>query len=191
MTINNSTGAITFNEEFYSLGQMTKVVQPNAVRIDSTTTSAINTVAFLNPDGTQALIALNPNASAATIRVVENGQHFNYSIPAKSVVSFQWSDKGADFNNGGFDDGGFQSGGGSLDAWNTFGNTTGNVSAASDALLRRRQVAQALRPIDRQSQTPPACFRESRFRRATICKPRPARWCDRPIASPARAILPR
>lgn len=135
VTINNSTGAITYNEEFYSLGQMTKVVQPNAVRINSTTGSGINTVAFLNPDGSQALIALNSNASAATIRVVENGQHFNYSIPAKSVISFQWSDKGADFNNGGFDDGGFQSGGGSLDAWNTFGNTSGNVSAAADALL--------------------------------------------------------
>ena len=135
VTINNSTGAITFNEEFYALGQMTKVVQPNAVRIDSTTTSAVNTVAFLNPDGTRALIALNPNASATTIRVLENGKHFNYAIPAKSVMSFLWNDKGADFDNGGFDDGGFQSGGGSLDAWNTFGNTSGNVSAASDALL--------------------------------------------------------
>jgi glucosylceramidase len=135
VTVNNSNGAITFNEEFYSLGQVTKVVQPNAIRIGSTTTSAVNTVAFLNPDGTQALIALNPNASATTVRVVENGQHFNYAIPAKSVVSFLWSDKGADFNNGGFDDGGFQQGGGSLDAWTVFGNNGGNVSAATEAVL--------------------------------------------------------
>ena len=54
MTINNSTGTITFNAEFYSLGQMTKVIRPNAVRIASVTTAAANTVAFLNPDGSQA-----------------------------------------------------------------------------------------------------------------------------------------
>jgi glucosylceramidase len=135
VTVDNSTGAITFNEEFYSLGQMTKVVQPNAVRIGSTTTSSLNTVAFLNPDGSQALVALNSSASATTIRVVENGQHFNYPIPAKSVVSFLWSDKGADFNNGGFDDGGFQQGGGSLDTWTVFGNSINNVSAATEAVL--------------------------------------------------------
>jgi glucosylceramidase len=135
VTINNSTSAITFNEEFYSLGQMTKVVQPNAVRIGSTTSGSVNTEAFLNPDGSHALVALNSNASATTIRVLENGQHLDYSIPGKSVISFLWNANGADFNNGGFDDGGFQQGGGSLDAWNVFGNSIGNVSAASEAIL--------------------------------------------------------
>ena len=70
-----------------------------------------------------------------TIRVIENGQHFDYPIPAKSVVSFLWNNNGADFNNGGFDDGGFQQGGGSLDAWTVFGNSIGNVSAAAEAVL--------------------------------------------------------
>ena len=51
-------------EEFYSLGQATKVVQPGAVRIDSTSDGNINSVAFLNPDGSRALIALNPNTTA-------------------------------------------------------------------------------------------------------------------------------
>jgi hypothetical protein len=51
------------------------------------------------------------------------------------VATFLWKDSGADFDNGGFDDGGFQLGGGSLDAWTTFNNTTGNVSAAAEAVL--------------------------------------------------------
>ena len=34
------TGAVTFNEEFYVLGQVTKAVQPGAIRVNSTTNSA-------------------------------------------------------------------------------------------------------------------------------------------------------
>jgi glucosylceramidase len=134
VTINNTTGDVTFNEEFYTLGHLTKVVQPGAHRISSTANSTLNTVAFVNPDGSRVLVALNPNATAATARIYEAGQHFNFSIPGKSVATFLWSDTGADFDNGGFDDGGFHVGGGSLDAWNTFGDSTGNVSAASEAV---------------------------------------------------------
>lgn len=135
VTINNSTGAVTYNEEFYVLGQVTEAVQPNAVRINSTTTGAVNTVAFLNPDGSQALIALNPNSAAQSFRVVQGGQHFSYQLPGKSVATFLWSAQGADFGNGAFDEGGFHLGGGSLDAWTVFGNSAGNVSASSAAIL--------------------------------------------------------
>lgn len=134
VTVNNSTGAVTFNEEFYVLGQVTKAVQPDAVRIGSTTTSAINTVAFRNPDGSHVLLALNSNASATTLRLYENGRHLLYPIPGRSVATFLWDAGGAGFDNGGFDDGGFQQGGGSLDAWNVFGNTAGNVVAANDVV---------------------------------------------------------
>jgi len=135
VTINTTTGALTFNEEFYALGQVTKAVQSNAIRIASTTYPGLDTVAYLNPDGSRALVALNPNSSATTIRVVQSGQHFNYQIPGKSVATFLWNDQGADFDNGGFDDGGFHQGGGSLDAWTLFGNNNGNVTAATEAVL--------------------------------------------------------
>jgi glucosylceramidase len=135
VTINNMTGAVAFNEEFYSLGQVTKAVQPGAVRINSAPTGSLNNVAFLNPDGSRVLIVLNPNSSSATARVIEEGKHFSFAIPGKSVATFLWTDGGAEFDNGGFDDGGFHVGGGSLDAWTVFGNTTGNVSAASEAVL--------------------------------------------------------
>ena len=68
-----ATGAVTFSEEFYTLGQVTKVVQPGAVRINSPTNATLNTVAFLNPDGSRVLIALNPNSTPATARVYEGG----------------------------------------------------------------------------------------------------------------------
>jgi hypothetical protein len=135
VTVNNSTGVVTHNEEFYVLGQVTEAVQPGAVRIDSTTSSAINTVAFLNPDGSRALIALNPNSAASSFRLVENGQHVSYSLPGKSVATFRWGPQGATFDNGAFDDGGYHQGGGSLDAWKIFGNARSNVAPSALAVL--------------------------------------------------------
>lgn len=135
VTINSNTGNATFNEEFYSLGQMTKAVQSGAVRINSTANSTFNTVAFTNPDGSTALVALNPNSAASTIRVYYAGEHFSYQIPGKSVATFLWDAAGADFDNGSFDDGAYHLGGGSLDAWTPVGNTINNVSVSSEAVL--------------------------------------------------------
>jgi glucosylceramidase len=134
VTVNNATGEFTFNEEFYALGQATIAIQPNAMRIGSTTSSSLNTVAFLNPDGSRVLLAVNPNSSATTLRLYENGSHFVHAIPGKSLATFLWDDGGADFDNGGFDRGGFHQGGGSLDGWSTYGNSAGNVSAATEAI---------------------------------------------------------
>ncbi|RIK88186.1 MAG: hypothetical protein DCC67_00870 [Planctomycetota bacterium] len=135
VTINSTSGAVTFNEEFYALAHATKAIQPDAVRIGSTSTSAINTVALENPDGSRVLLALNPNATTASLRLYDNGRHFSYEMPGKSLVTFLWNDGGADFDNGGFDLGGYHQGGGSLDAWAAYGNAIGNVSAASQAVL--------------------------------------------------------
>ena len=135
VTVNSNTGNVTFNEEFYGLGQMTKAVQPGAVRINSTSNSTFNTVAFANPDGSTSLVALNPNSSASTIRVYYAGEHFTYQIPGKSVATFRWDAAGADFDNGGFDEGAYHLGGGSLDAWTSFGNAIGNVGVSSEAVL--------------------------------------------------------
>jgi glucosylceramidase len=135
VTVNNSTGAVTFNEEFFALGQATTAIQPDAIRIGSTTSSAVNTVAFLNPDGSRALLALNPNAGTTTLRLFENGSHLIYEIPGKSLATFLWKDGGADFDNGDFDRGGFHKGGGSLDAWTAYGNSIGNVSVTAEAVL--------------------------------------------------------
>jgi glucosylceramidase len=132
VTVDSNSGNVTFNEEFYVLGQAAKVVQPGAFRIGSTTASNINTVAFLNPDGSRALLALNPNAAAATLRLYEKDQHFVYQLPGKSLASFLWHGAGADFDNGTYDVGGYQHGGGSLDAWTIFGNPTGNVSVSGE-----------------------------------------------------------
>ena len=59
VTVNSTTGAVTKDIEFYTLGHYSKYVLPGAVRIYSNNTPAIASVAFQNPDGSMALIAYN------------------------------------------------------------------------------------------------------------------------------------
>jgi glucosylceramidase len=94
VTVDNSAGTATYNAEYYVLGQASKFVKPGAVRIDSNTFGSGNLedVAFKNPDGSDALIALNANTSSAdTFNVDENGQYFSYTLPAGAVATFTWT----------------------------------------------------------------------------------------------------
>ena len=90
------------NEEYYTIAHASKFVQPGAVRIQSgSIDDMLETVAFLNPDGSKALIALNPTGSAQSFRIVENGQFFSYQLAGKSVTTFVWGITPADFNDDG------------------------------------------------------------------------------------------
>ena len=93
VTVNNSADTATYNAEYYSLGQVSKFVKPGAVRIGSNTFGSgnIEDVAFQNPDGSNALVVLNSNTSSSnTFGVDENGQYFNYTLPAGAVATFTW-----------------------------------------------------------------------------------------------------
>jgi glucosylceramidase len=94
VTVDNSADTATYNAEYYVLGQASKFVKPGAVRVDSNTFGSGNLedVAFRNPDGSNALIALNADTSNAhTFNVDENGQYFTYTLPARAVATFTWT----------------------------------------------------------------------------------------------------
>ena len=89
--MDSSTGAVTFNEEFYSIGHASKFVIPGAVRISSSTQPGVlETVAFRNPDDSEVLLSVNPTNQTQTLRVVREGEHFTYNIPPKSLATFVW-----------------------------------------------------------------------------------------------------
>ncbi len=92
ITIDRLTGATTYNVEYYSLGHVSKFVQPGAHRIASTTFGAGNleSVAFENPDGSKALIVLNGSSGTRTFAVAWRGRSFPYSLPAGVVATFNW-----------------------------------------------------------------------------------------------------
>ena len=90
VTVDNSADTASYNAEYYALGQLSKFVKPGAVRIGSTTGSTIQDVAFQNPDGSTALLAVNAGSSSQTFGVTDNGQNFSYTLPAGAVATFTW-----------------------------------------------------------------------------------------------------
>jgi glucosylceramidase len=98
VTVDNSNGTFTLNEDYYIWAQFSKFVQPGAVRIASPNleSSDLPNIAFKNPNGTITLVVLNDNTSSAQkFQVVSNGQGFNYTLPASSIVTFTWSPSGS------------------------------------------------------------------------------------------------
>jgi glucosylceramidase len=87
-----SASSVAYNVEYYALGHASKAVLPGARRIASPSYGgAIEDVAFRNPDGSKALVALNASSTTQSIRVRWNGQAFTYSLPAGAVATFLWS----------------------------------------------------------------------------------------------------
>ncbi len=55
------------------------------------TASGLTYLAFENPDGSKAFVALNRSAGEQTVAVYESADRsFKYTIPAKSIASFRW-----------------------------------------------------------------------------------------------------
>jgi glucosylceramidase len=93
VTVDNSNGTFTLNEDYYVWAQFSKFVQAGAVRIASPNleSSDLPNIAFRNPDGSIALVVLNDNASSPqTFQVTWNGRGFSYTLPASSIVTFTW-----------------------------------------------------------------------------------------------------
>ena len=92
VTVNSTTGDITYDVEYYTLGHYSKYVLPGAVRVYSSNTPAIASVAFLNPDGSTALIAFNSTSSSQTFNVQwGSGLGFTYTLPALAAATFTWA----------------------------------------------------------------------------------------------------
>ena len=85
-------GSYQRNEEYYALAQFSKFVVPGATRIDSSDSgsAALDDVAFQNPDGSIVVVVVNTSYSPVPFEVTDNGQGFNYTLPATSVATFSW-----------------------------------------------------------------------------------------------------
>ena len=87
---------VTPNAEYYALGQLSRFVQPGAVRIASTSfgttgwNGEVMDVAFRNPDGSTVLVAHNENDNAQAFAVQEGDQRFTYTLPGDSLATFVW-----------------------------------------------------------------------------------------------------
>ncbi len=107
VTVDRATHRVSYNRDYYELGQASRFVRPGAHRIASNTfvtyrnvflrqrpnytSPGVDDVAFKNPDGSLALLAYNNAATAQTFAVVWRGQSFDYTLPPAATVTFTWS----------------------------------------------------------------------------------------------------
>ena len=89
-------GTVTRNAEYYTIGHLSRFVEPGAPRVASTSygTTAWNGMpmssAFVNPDGSTALVVHNEHDNPRTIAVAVGGQSFDYTLPGGALATFTW-----------------------------------------------------------------------------------------------------
>jgi len=98
VTVNQASGAVSYTDNYYQLGQVSRFVHPGAYRIDSNTFGAgsygagtLEDVAFKNPDGSKALVAYNGARASRTFWVQWGGQGFSYTLSGGAMATFVWS----------------------------------------------------------------------------------------------------
>lgn len=93
VTIDQKTGAITRNVEYYVLGHASRFVRPGARRVASdTNVDGLESVAFRNPGrGGIVMIVLNTADQARRFSVVMGRERFSAHLAAGSVATFRWT----------------------------------------------------------------------------------------------------
>ena len=87
----NTSGAISYPIDFYTLGHFSRFVLSGAHRVYSSNGTGILTAAFVNPDGSKTLVAVNDTKAAVTFQVRWGGQAFSSSLPGYAGATFTWS----------------------------------------------------------------------------------------------------
>ncbi|MGB3466404.1 MAG: RICIN domain-containing protein [Cyclobacteriaceae bacterium] len=90
VTINNST-SFTKNVSYYIISQVTKFLAPGAERIGTNNLPNLPNVAFRNTDGSYFLLVYNKQNQDQTIRVNNGTGAFDYNVPGRSAITFQWN----------------------------------------------------------------------------------------------------
>jgi len=95
VTIDHSSSPtkVVPNVDFTALGHASKFLSPGAVRIQSNTfdPGSLESVAFLNPDGSIVLIVLNSGGDLTPFNISWKGTYASYRLDAASVATFHWS----------------------------------------------------------------------------------------------------
>lgn len=91
VTVNSSSGALSYDIEFYTLGHFSKFVLPGAYRIYSANGAGVINAAFVNPDGSKVLVAFNDSSSSQTFQVQWGNQSFTYTLASLAGATFTWT----------------------------------------------------------------------------------------------------
>jgi glucosylceramidase len=93
VTVNSTSGNITYGSEYYTMGNFSKYILPGANRIYSSNASGIVTAAFVNPapDNSRIFVAFNDSSQTQTFQVQWGTQSFTYTLPSLAGATFTWA----------------------------------------------------------------------------------------------------
>jgi glucosylceramidase len=89
----NTSGQVTRNVEYYSIGHFSKFIRPGATRIASSISSGIggvNFVSFVNSDGSRVLVISYNGGDNPAVVVKDGDAQFSWSLSPKSVTTVTW-----------------------------------------------------------------------------------------------------
>jgi len=96
VTIDSTTGAVSYPVDYFTLGHFSKFVLPGSVALWSSNAPGIISAAFATPNGKVVLVAYNDSSADKTFQVSWRGRSFGYSLPALAGATFTWmADAGA------------------------------------------------------------------------------------------------
>jgi glucosylceramidase len=81
---------VTRNVSYYIIAHASKFVRPGSVRINSTQTSTLLTVAFKNPAGKKVLIVLNIGSNPEVFNIKYNSKTVTTSLNNGAVGTYVW-----------------------------------------------------------------------------------------------------
>ena len=81
---------VTRNVSYYIIAHAAKFARPGSVRIASSQTTTLSTVAFKNPEGKKVLIVLNTGANAEVFSIKFNNKTVSTSLNAGAVGTYIW-----------------------------------------------------------------------------------------------------
>ena len=84
-----ATHQVTYQSSFYYIAHFSRYVRTGAHRIVSSGgPSALDSVAFMNPDGTLAVVVMNPTDAAIDFSLAADGGHLACRIPAHAIHTY-------------------------------------------------------------------------------------------------------
>jgi glucosylceramidase len=91
VTVNTETKTFTVRDELYQIGQFSRYLDQNDVRVESSGLSnGISNIAFRDQHDNWVTVVRNSNATASRVRVVLDGRSFVETVPAGAVATFRW-----------------------------------------------------------------------------------------------------
>jgi len=89
--VNSASHAVSYTLQYYTMGHFSKYVRPGATRIYSNNARGLVNAAFLNTDGSKAMVVYNETSATRTFQMQWGSQVFTYSLPSKAGATLTWN----------------------------------------------------------------------------------------------------